>query len=217
MRTLEEIAHGYATDKRGEDHNYTQFYQEYFEPLRDSTQLVVEIGICIHPDKERRPFDAASLRTWRDYFHNATICGIDIDNYDYLKGEDRFLTFQGDQANREQLSQIMDQLPQPPDIIIDDGGHMMHQQQISLGVLFPFLKNGGIYVIEDLHTSYAFADAYKTPEDKSTLLMLQEFATNGKMTSPRMNPPEMYYLNENIQLCDIRRGNLSEIVFLKKK
>src|SRR5690349_11812103 len=40
------------------------------------------------------------------------------------------------------------------DIIIDDGGHTMRQQITSLIYLLPKVRSGGIYVIEDLHTSY---------------------------------------------------------------
>jgi hypothetical protein len=44
--------------------------------------------------------------------------------------------------------------PSADDIIIDDGGHTMSQQQISLKTMMLQLNDGGIYVIEDLHTSY---------------------------------------------------------------
>ncbi|CAF4149086.1 unnamed protein product [Adineta steineri] len=40
------------------------------------------------------------------------------------------------------------------DVIVDDGGHTMDQQITSLINLIPQVKSGGIYVIEDLLTSY---------------------------------------------------------------
>ena len=42
----------------------------------------------------------------------------------------------------------------PFDIIIDDGGHKMHQQIASFNALWPRLSDGGLYVVEDTHTSY---------------------------------------------------------------
>ena len=38
----------------------------------------------------------------------------------------------------------------PLDIIIDDGSHASVHQHLTLGVLFPALKPGGLFVIEDL-------------------------------------------------------------------
>ena len=52
------------------------------------------------------------------------------------------------------------------DIIVEDGGHSMRQQQISLTFLFGYLKPGGLYFLEDLLTSFwnipFFQDAYPT-------------------------------------------------------
>ena len=42
----------------------------------------------------------------------------------------------------------------PFDIIIDDGGHKMNQQIASFNALWPRLSDGGLYVVEDTHTSY---------------------------------------------------------------
>jgi len=58
-----------------------------------------------------------------------------------------------DQSNKTQLINLMEQIP-APDIIIDDGGHSMVQQITSFEVLFPYLKSPGVYLTEDLHTSY---------------------------------------------------------------
>ena len=51
------------------------------------------------------------------------------------------------------LKRVIDELPQL-DILIDDGGHTMNQQLVSFKNLFPAVKDGGIYLIEDTHTSY---------------------------------------------------------------
>ena len=59
------------------------------------------------------------------------------------------------------------------DIIIDDGGHWKHQQQVTLGFIFPFLKPGGVFVIEDLHT--ANHPAYTRSGDIATLEILHTY------------------------------------------
>ena len=59
-----------------------------------------------------------------------------------------------DQSNPEQMNRFMAQVGGDFDIIIDDGSHIVAHQIISFKTLFPYLKSGGIYVIEDLFSSY---------------------------------------------------------------
>ncbi len=49
---------------------------------------------------------------------------------------------------------MLDKLAGPIDILIDDGGHEMHQQITSFNYLFPHMRVGGLYFLEDLETSY---------------------------------------------------------------
>jgi hypothetical protein len=42
----------------------------------------------------------------------------------------------------------------PFDLIVDDGGHKMQQQITSFQELWPSLKDRGLYIVEDTHTSY---------------------------------------------------------------
>ena len=60
--------------------------------------------------------------------------------------------FEGNQESVDDLEEFLSLYGEDFDIIIDDGGHTMRQQQISLGVLFDAVKSDGYYVIEDLHT-----------------------------------------------------------------
>ena len=95
----------------------------------------------------------------------------------------------------------------------------MHHQQISLGVLFHNLKPGGIFVVEDLHTSHPdmLHSFRRSQEDTVTLDMLQEFNQTGIVKSSCMTEEEINYLNENISECVIETANMSEIAFIYKK
>jgi len=64
--------------------------------------------------------------------------------------------YSGDQSKEDDLSQVFQD--GPFDVIVDDGGHSMHQQIVSLRTLFRHVKPGGVYVIEDLLTSYFWFD-----------------------------------------------------------
>jgi demethylmacrocin O-methyltransferase len=206
QKTIEQIANHYETDKRASDHNYTYYYEQYFEPIRNENLNVVEIGILRHP---ARPYEGASLLLWRDYFENTSIA------------EERIKIHVADQGNREQLNYVFTNIG-TPDIIIEDGSHFMHHQQISLAHLFKTLKPGGIYVVEDLHTSHPQPPFppmgfQLSAEDTLTLDMLQEFVETGKINSIFMTDEEKAYLEENIASCEIHKAAQSEIAFIIKK
>ena len=216
-QTIEEIANHYETDKRASDHNYTEYYEQYFEAIRDKELNVVEIGILRHP---ARPYEGASLLLWRDYFENSIIHGIDINDHKSME-QKRIKIHIADQGNREQLSGVFNSIGSP-DVIIEDGSHYMHHQQISLAHLFKTLKSSGIYVVEDLHTSHPQPPfpplGFQLSEaDTRTLDMLIEFNETGKMNSIFMTEEEQQYLQDNIASCTIHKARESEIAFIVKK
>ncbi len=89
---------------------------------------------------------------WKAYFRRGLIYGIDI--YDKTGvDEKRIKTFRGDQTDPSFLHQVASEIGEI-DIIIDDGSHISSHVIASFRILFPLLKSGGIYAIEDLQTSY---------------------------------------------------------------
>lgn len=144
--SLSELAH--ETDKGPSGHNYTAVYEKYFTDLRHKSIKFLEIGFLI----------GGSARMWDKYFTDAELYFMDIseelfEKYSYGLSK-RCHFYVVDQSNTAELSQFIKTVGGDFDIIIDDGGHHMHQQITSFKTLFPFLKSGGLYVIEDLHTSY---------------------------------------------------------------
>ena len=144
---LHDLMAKYGSDKA--PHEFCEFYESFFAPVRLDVKSVLEIGVA----------DGASIRGWLDYFPNAQVYGLDAprdavgrygDSANWPVGSGRFLAFIGDQANRGDLGRLVEHGPW--DIVIDDGGHTMEQQQVSLGVLFPHTRM--FYVVEDLHTSF---------------------------------------------------------------
>ena len=92
-----------------------------------------------------------SLRMFSDYFHKSNIVGLDIENKDY--NIERVEIFCGDQSDKKILNRIIEKY-KTFDVIIDDGSHKNKDVINSFNHLFPYLKFGGLYVIEDLQTSY---------------------------------------------------------------
>ncbi len=98
-------------------------------------------------------FDGGSHKMWQSFFPNGMIYGLDVDEACKQYEDERIKIFVGDQTDTAFLCDMMKEIAEV-DIIVDDGGHTMNQQITSFKTLFPFLRPGGTYVIEDLHTSY---------------------------------------------------------------
>lgn len=131
-------------------HGYLQYYDFHFSSVRKNKLNIFEIGIGGYAD----PKDGgASLRLWQDYFPNGRVFGLDI--YDKSAHEDkRIKTFIGSQNEPSFLRELASKIGKI-DIIIDDGSHVNEHIITSFNVLFPLLGEDGIYVIEDINTSYS--------------------------------------------------------------
>jgi hypothetical protein len=91
---------------------------------------------------------------WREYFGpGVRLFGIDVDpRCRAFAGPDTTVLI-GDQADRAFLVEVRRQVPRI-DVLIDDGGHRMHQQLASFEELYAHVADDGVYLCEDLHTSY---------------------------------------------------------------
>jgi hypothetical protein len=98
-----------------------------------------------------------------------------------------------DQSDSNQLSKFVSEVDYKFDIIIDDGSHQMADQQLTFYYLSKVLKKGGIYIIEDLHTSLT--------KDKTMLYGKPiEINTNGNNTTLNFianKPFKSFYLNDS--------------------
>ncbi|MCA9817257.1 MAG: class I SAM-dependent methyltransferase [Candidatus Obscuribacterales bacterium] len=124
--------------------HYFDIYHRHFARFRNKPVKVLEIGV----------FKGGSLAMWRKYFGpQAKIFGVDIDPVCKDFEEDGIKVIIGDQEDRTFLRKLVAQVG-ALDIVIDDGGHTMKQQINSFEELYPKVKPGGVYLAEDLHTSY---------------------------------------------------------------
>jgi hypothetical protein len=124
--------------------HYFDVYHRHFERFRNQPVVVVEFGVS----------QGGSLEMWRNYFGDqATIYGIDIDERcAALDGPGTHVLI-GDQEDREFLRSVGERTG-PIDVLIEDGGHTMGQQLATFAEMYPLVKEGGVFLIEDLHTSY---------------------------------------------------------------
>lgn len=90
------------------------------------------------------------------------VYGIDINPDCKALEEEDIHIFVGSQEDREFLRKVKKEVG-CVDILIDDGGHTMNQQITTFEELFDLVDDEGVYLCEDLHTSYmkAWGGAYK--------------------------------------------------------
>lgn len=136
------------TDKEV-SHSYSQHYQRHFEPLRRKKMNVLEIGVGGYDEPEG---GGASLRMWKSYFPKSSIYGLDIYDKSFHDTK-RIKTLKGSQVDETFMKNVADSIGQL-DIIIDDGSHFNEHVITTFKMMFPLLAPNGIYVIEDLQTSY---------------------------------------------------------------
>ena len=143
-------------------HHYIPLYDRYLSPYRNKKIRFLEIGVS----------KGGSLNMWRKYFGNeAVIYGVDIDpNCAQFNGIEAQVRI-GSQGDLKFLDSVINEMG-GVDVIIDDGSHMMKHIKESLEFLFPKLNNGGLYIIEDLHTAFwrSYGGGYNTKSNFFTIV-----------------------------------------------
>jgi hypothetical protein len=124
--------------------HYPELYERHFAPFKGSPLRFLELGVQF----------GGSLELWRKYFGpEAVIFGIDIDPACADRVDSPSQVRIGSQADAAFLRSVVEEMG-TPDIILDDGSHVAEHQIVSFQTLFPLLGDGGLYVIEDVCTSY---------------------------------------------------------------
>ena len=181
-------------------HGYIEVYDPLFKKLT-SPKKILEIGV----------YQGGSLRLLQSYFPNTNIYGLDLGYSEECKQDgDNFSILIGNQENRDDLLSVVNTIDGELDLIIDDGGHTMEQQQVSFGYLFQFVKPGGYYILEDLHTSrFGLESVFITPTDLITTLdLLYNFKNTNKIISNHMLDNEIKHLEDNIESIEIWSRNI---------
>ena len=124
--------------------NYFEIYDRHFSKFRNKEVTILEIGVS----------KGGSLQMWKDYFGpKCRVIGIDIDPSCKSLEEDQIEVMIGSQDDVNFLNELKEKVPKI-DILIDDGGHFMNQLKVTFENLFDHISEEGVYLCEDLHTSY---------------------------------------------------------------
>jgi len=138
----------YFTDNKGNYLNkwnhYFDIYDKHLSRFRNREVHILEIGV----------YHGGSLQMWKNYFgHEAKIYGVDNNPDCKELEEEQISIFIGSQEDRLFLRSLKNKIPKL-DILIDDGGHTMKQQITTFEELYDHIQSDGVYLCEDLHTSY---------------------------------------------------------------
>jgi hypothetical protein len=166
MDILSQLAFKHNTDKNPNAHNFTPIYNSILKNMINDKFNFLEIGV----------FYGSSIKMWNDYFKNAIIYGADtfkgkqgngqyFNNPEYFYNEwlmnkntlyNRVELINLDQSSIDELINFVNFCKSNNikfKVILDDGSHLMRDQQITFYYLFQLLDDNGIFIIEDTHTS----------------------------------------------------------------
>ncbi|MDR2300457.1 MAG: class I SAM-dependent methyltransferase [Deltaproteobacteria bacterium] len=174
---LDRLGQKHGTDKRSgpNAHDFLRKYEFFLKPLKDEDFVFVELGV----------YKGASLRTWSEYFTKATLIGVDIEplvkEFDLGRGQ----VIIGDVSKDDFLDTL---IALNPRVVLDDASHWWPDQIRSLFSFYPTLPSGGLYIMEDIHTSFSPLNKhFSAGFDTAPFLLLQkipEYMTGNDRPAP---------------------------------
>lgn len=124
--------------------HYFPIYERYFSQFVYKSVTLIEIGCG----------EGGSLQLWKQYLGpHARIVGVDIKPECKRFAEDQIEIYIGPQQDPAFLQRVIDEVG-TPDIVLDDGSHVMSHIIATFKFLYPKMLKNGVYVVEDLHTAY---------------------------------------------------------------
>ncbi|WP_158525569.1 class I SAM-dependent methyltransferase [Polynucleobacter paneuropaeus] len=124
--------------------NYFHVYESLLLQYRNKPITFVEIGIL----------GGGSLFMWREFFgKEARIIGIDLNPEAKKWEKEGFEIFIGSQSDPNFWHDFYNKVGSV-DIVLDDGGHTNEQQVVTSACCIPHIKDDGLMIVEDVHTSY---------------------------------------------------------------
>jgi len=158
--------------------HYFPAYERHFSRFVNTDVLFIEIGCGL----------GGSLQMWKRFFGPmARIVGLDIRPECRIFAEDQIDIRIGDQSDSGFIKSICDEFG-TPDVVLDDGSHIMKHVNATFKELYPRLSKNGVYMVEDLQTAYqpAYGGGLKAKGSfietcKGLIDVLNADATRGKV------------------------------------
>lgn len=203
---LTKLSNKYKCDKSDRKHGYTSKYNLYLKEYKDKSFNMLEFGFGL----------GKSVKMWLEYFSNAKMVTVDVrpipEDSQILSyiSSGRLKYIVSDQTNR---TKILDGITKYKEflLVIDDASHVPEDQQFTFGFMFPFVQDGGWYVIEDLKCKRSHSN--KFPQSDKTFNVLHNFIRTSEFNSPVVDKFQQEYIAKNIDYVKI----YDKIAFIKKR
>jgi hypothetical protein len=188
-------------------HSYHSFYEKFFASKKNDKINLLEIG----------SFKGNAAAAFFFYFPNSSIISGDIFPDLFRYRSERIKNFYLDNSKISQLEEKILNYDHKFDIIIEDAGHYLKDQIISLFVLFKSLKSKGVFVVEELEFPDVREDMNPKKEKPSLKDILKLINYNKNFSSEYITKSQKEYFLENFKSIEIFKGTSSEIAFITKK
>lgn len=144
---LTNIGNSTGTDK-ATYHNFTPVYERFLFDKKDTMKQIIEIGV----------YHGASIKMWDIYFPTCKILGLDINSkfFNEHTFSDKVSLSVCNATNEDEFTNVLSEYsiqPRTVDVIIDDASHIVSHQLKTIAIAWKYVKPGGLYIIEDMHTS----------------------------------------------------------------
>lgn len=219
-KTLKELWEAHTDGRCAKWDHYFEVYERYASKFKNTDMTYLEIGVQ----------QGGSLDLMKEYFGaNAKIIGIDIDPASKIAEQFGHTVHIGSQEDPNFLLNVANTVD-GFDVIIDDGGHTSGQQITSFVTLFPYLKDGGVYIVEDLHCSQYwpgwqnsslginFIDFAKGLSDKLSLWHMNQDWFHHRYSVPRSQRSQPGIFFDNFAVNEIYSiGFYDSIIAIEKR
>jgi len=190
-----------------EGHSYHVYYEKFFNPKKSLKIDLLEIG----------SFKGNAAAAFYFYFKNCNIVSCDLFPDLFLYKSKRIKNFRIDSSSENELKNKILKNHYKFDIIIEDAGHFLKDQIISLFLLFKTVKSKGLFVIEELDFPDKRIDMNVFQEKPTLKDILISVKKKKNFNSKYISEEHKRYFLENVNQINIYKGKFHEIAFISKK
>jgi hypothetical protein len=188
-------------------HQYAIFYDKYFKDIKSNQLNILELG----------SFKGGAAAAFSFFFKNSKIYSGDLypDIFNFYSK--RIINFKIDTSSEESINKFVEKVNLKYDIVIEDAGHFLKDQIISLFLLFKTLKPKGIFVIEELDFPDTRQDMNIYNEKPTLRQILNCIINKQDFYSKYIKNSDKEYFLKNFESIEILKGRINEIAFINKK
>ncbi len=175
---MKKIFNSFKTSKRYSIkwNNYFEIYEKLLSKFKNKKITIVEVGVG----------DGGSLYMWKSFFgKKSRVIGIELNPDSKKLKKDGFEIFIGDQSDKEFWRKFYKRVGKI-DVLIDDGGHTNIQQITTLVESIKFIKDNGLIIIEDTHTSFMKKKGFGNPSNYSLINFSSSLIENIHRRNPNL-------------------------------